>query len=751
MKNKRPCLPNFHHILTALLTACAATAMAEGAPSAIDPLDYVRGQRLSERVGQLVPFSRGMAEVGLGYEAARMLKAVISHSPDGDQANEANQLLKSWGIDQLDITDTNAAVINGTIRKHLVRNRQALIDLKRVETLLAIGRTGEAAPLVEAALAVELTGESSEIQKNILAGFSLSAQELKEANGTDAIKARLAKSVTINRLADTAEFLRTAHPDSGDAMTVLIKKVYPESQRRAQARSSEQERFRRSFSRRLPENARPPALRVEDDGERGGGRGGSFSFLSSRSERGEREAASLLSAGELAEIAGDLGNYDAGSAREFADLAKRAQDTEADRKLLDDALNRLAKRGPLQAVPTAKPPGRFLKPIRGDDEASPVFNGQRVPEYRLVLSPESIESLKKEPKAYTKATFICGDVQLKNVGIRLKGFIGSFRPFDGQNKNGFTVKFNAFKKGQRFLGLKKMQLNNAAQDASFIRERLGYALFRQAGLPAPRVGHATVVVNDQPFGLYVQVEAATTDFLARWFEDTGGDLYEGPTDITNWKNLDLDSDPDNAKRGLLLAFSRAAEEAADARDLTPLREWLDLGHFARFLAMEIVTDHWDGYVSPNNYRVYRNPTDGKFYFIPHGADQLFRNSANSLHGSSRGRSVVTEAFRSSEEGRQLIEESMRYLLATVWNPALLEEQARQDYERLHPHIVADPKRPYDLMEVEDRVKNTLEYFRKADRIKRWQLLALEDPDLEDRLSRMSSRSRWGGFGGRIRR
>ena len=57
-------------------------------------------------------------------------------------------------------------------------------------------------------------------------------------------------------------------------MTVLIKKVYPESQRRAQARSSEQERFRRSFSRRLPENARSPALRAEEDGERGAGRGG---------------------------------------------------------------------------------------------------------------------------------------------------------------------------------------------------------------------------------------------------------------------------------------------------------------------------------------------------------------------------------------------------------------------------------------------------------------------------------------------
>ena len=748
MKHKPHCPPCLGRILATLLTACTLPAMAEETPSTIDPMDHVRGRRLSERMGQLVPFSRGMAEVGLGYEAARLLRAVIAHSPDGDQAREATQILKSWGIDQLEFTDTNAATINRTIREHLVRNRQALIDHKRMETLLAIGRTGEASKLMEAALAIELTGESKEMQQRILAGLSLSALELREARGTDAIEAHLARGATISRLGDMAEFLRSAHPDSGDAMTALVKKVYPESERREQARNSERNRFRNFFSRRLPENARPPALRVDDDGERGGRRGGSFSFLASRPERGQREEASLASAGELAEIAEDLGAYDAGMAREFAALAKAAQGTDSDRKLLNDTLSRLAKRDPLQAVPKTEAPGQFFKPIQGDDEASPVFNGQRVPEYRLVLSPESIESLKKEPKAYTEATFICGEVRLENVGIRLKGFIGSFRPFDGQSKSGFTVKFNAFKKSQRFLGLKKMQLNNAVQDSSFIRERLGYMLFRQAGLPAPRVGHATVVVNDQPFGLYVQVEAATDDFLARWFEDASGDLYEGPTDITNWKNLDLDSNPETAKRGLLLAFSRAAEEAADARDLTPLREWLDLGHFARFLAMEILTDHWDGYISPNNYRVYRNPADGKFYFIPHGADQLFRNSINSLHGSSRGRSVVTEAFRSSEEGRQLIEEAMRYLLATVWNPARLEEQARQDYERLHPHIVADPKRPFDLMEVEDRVKDTLGYFRKAERMKRWQLLALEDPDLQDRMSRMSSRSRWGSSRGR---
>ena len=366
-----------------------------------------------------------------------------------------------------------------------------------------------------------------------------------------------------------------------------------------------------------------------------------------------------------------------------------------------------------------------------------------MPAYKITLSPESIESLKKEPKVFVKAKFESGDVKLENVGVRLKGFIGSFRPFDGQNKNGFTVKFNAFKNGQRFIGLKKLQLNNAAQDSTYIRERLGYALFREAGLPAPRVGHATVSVNGDPFGLYVQVEASTEDFLARWFEDTKGDLYEGPTDISNWKNLDLDSDPKRAQRGLLMGFTEAAKRAEDTNDLTHLEDWVDLGHFARFMAMEILCDHWDGYLSPNNYRVYRNPTDRKFYFIPHGADQLFRNSNNSLFGSSRGRSAVVAAFRSTDEGNLLLEEAINYLLGTIWNPEKIKARIMQDYERIRPHIVSDAKRPYDLFEVEERLQATLSFFGKAERLKRWQLMALDDRELEDRLSRLTSRSRWG--------
>ncbi|MED6326929.1 MAG: hypothetical protein VYE14_06150, partial [Verrucomicrobiota bacterium] len=66
--------------------------------------------------------------------------------------------------------------------------------------------------------------------------------------------------------------LRTAHPDSGNAMRKFILQFYPETTRMQEQRDNERDRYRSFFARRLPENARPPAMRVEDDGERSRGR-----------------------------------------------------------------------------------------------------------------------------------------------------------------------------------------------------------------------------------------------------------------------------------------------------------------------------------------------------------------------------------------------------------------------------------------------------------------------------------------------
>ena len=53
-------------------------------------------------------------------------------------------------------------------------------------------------------------------------------------------------------------------------------------------------------------------------------------------------------------------------------------------------------------------------------------------------------------------------------------------------------------------------------------------------------------------------------------------------------------------------------------------EILDIDNFLKFMAMELMTCHWDGYCNNrNNYRFYFDPQTKKAYFFPHGMDQMF--------------------------------------------------------------------------------------------------------------------------------
>ena len=140
------------------------------------------------------------------------------------------------------------------------------------------------------------------------------------------------RSRDISRLRDVADFLRTAHPDSGNAMRKFIRQVYPETNRMQEQRDNERDRYRSFFAMRPPENARPPAMRVEDDGERMRLRG-RLSFLSSRSNRGSSEREEeALTIDELIQITTELAEYDQVLANEFAALAKRATTDEGQKQ-----------------------------------------------------------------------------------------------------------------------------------------------------------------------------------------------------------------------------------------------------------------------------------------------------------------------------------------------------------------------------------------------------------------------------------
>jgi hypothetical protein len=55
--------------------------------------------------------------------------------------------------------------------------------------------------------------------------------------------------------------------------------------------------------------------------------------------------------------------------------------------------------------------------------------------------------------------------------------------FDWQNPDG------------RFYGLRKLQFHAMNRDPSMLKERLGYSIFRDFGVAAPRAAHARLLIN----------------------------------------------------------------------------------------------------------------------------------------------------------------------------------------------------------------------------------------------------------------
>jgi CotH kinase protein len=113
-------------------------------------------------------------------------------------------------------------------------------------------------------------------------------------------------------------------------------------------------------------------------------------------------------------------------------------------------------------------------------------------------------------------------VTIKNIGLRLKG-----QASRGDSKFPMKIKFDAFVKGQKFLGLKRMTLNNMVQDPSFIHEATAYKLYRAVGVPAPRTGYSRVFIQGTYFGLYLNIESIDKVFGKRWFPSTKH-VYSGP-------------------------------------------------------------------------------------------------------------------------------------------------------------------------------------------------------------------------------
>lgn len=95
---------------------------------------------------------------------------------------------------------------------------------------------------------------------------------------------------------------------------------------------------------------------------------------------------------------------------------------------------------------------------------------------------------------YAKAAFEVGEKTFENVGIRYKGG-GSYVTSSGRLQRNVKVELDRYDEAQSFGGLKTVTLNSESADPTKLREVLGYAIYRAAGVPAPRTAFAEVTLT----------------------------------------------------------------------------------------------------------------------------------------------------------------------------------------------------------------------------------------------------------------
>ena len=279
-------------------------------------------------------------------------------------------------------------------------------------------------------------------------------------------------------------------------------------------------------------------------------------------------------------------------------------------------------------------------------------------EVRIQMKDVSLwDSSPKQATNWFTAEVADGERTWPKVAVRLQG--QSTRRPPGHHPS-LTLKFNQEIPGENFHGMTKVHLRNAAYNPTYLNEYLGYGVFRRAGLPAPRVEFARVSVNGQPAELYVLVEGISKNFLEREFGHRDGNLYEGEHADVDGPLHQGNGERESGAQDLrpLLA---ALHNPAVTNGLAELRKVLNVEQCARFMAGEILVGHRDGYcLETNNYRLYHNPADDRFAFLPHGLDALFANPYARLMTPMTG--LVARAILASPEGRQLYVGALREVL-----------------------------------------------------------------------------------------
>jgi putative membrane-bound dehydrogenase-like protein len=243
---------------------------------------------------------------------------------------------------------------------------------------------------------------------------------------------------------------------------------------------------------------------------------------------------------------------------------------------------------------------------------------------------------------WAQGDFTADGKSYKKVGLRYAGD-GSYFAAARNLKRPFHIELSRFEK-QDIHGLQSINLHAGTLDATRGREALAFAIFRAAGVPAPRTAFAEVSLtvpgkyDKEYLGLYTVVENVDKTFLADRFQSGKGLLLK-PSGMRGLDYLGDDwaqytgkyrpqGEPTKEQAKRVIDFARLINQGSDEQFRKEIGSYLDVDAFLRFLAANALVSNLESFFAlGHNYYLYLHPETNKFIFIPGDLELALANFA----------------------------------------------------------------------------------------------------------------------------
>ena len=292
-----------------------------------------------------------------------------------------------------------------------------------------------------------------------------------------------------------------------------------------------------------------------------------------------------------------------------------------------------------------------------------LFDQEKLHTFELTLSDQNLAYLDSAPalEEYVPGTLTFEGETLP-VGIRYKGSVGAwvgclsgegFLSTEGEKectKLSTKVKINWEDSDDTFYEVKKLQFHSQNLDPTKMHERLGYWLFREMGVPAPRSVHARLIINGQFNGIYALTEQIDGRFTRENFDDGTGNLYKEIWPITNsgvpmpaepLQNALKTNEDEDPRFDIIQQFAQAVVDADDRTRPDVMRQWLNVDQAISYMVVDRAIANDDGVLhfycggseeiefgggcNSHNFYWYEDPTAELIHLIPWDLDNAFDN------------------------------------------------------------------------------------------------------------------------------